>query len=279
MSTWYYTFQLSRIHCIETRSRGPNDVDLITFGALLNKRDQGHGSAVIPVFRNSTIGGEQITTYSVESGFGDSRRRDRMTRSWIIGPTEVRDGDGVDIVVTATNTNDSQLPTADQQKMDRLTIDALNIYYSWLLGQFVSGLGLQVIEEYVGTGGSAIASFLADPVGKLLGYEPHGPCNGKVLADTLSFTSRDLEHLEWDDDPIAWVTGPMETATVTRSYDDADTHPAENCGAVARTEIDVTIRRSPAWAMQKHNWERRVTSVRQRYPGAQSLAAAAGLRL
>ena len=279
MSTWYYTFQLSRIHSIQTRSRGPSDVDLITFGALLDKRDQGHGSAVIPVFRDSSIGGERITTYSVESGYVETIRREHMRRDWILGPTEVRDGDAVDIVVTGTNTDDDQLPTADQQKMDRLTIDAFNVYYSWLLGNFASGLGLTAVAEYFGVAGGAIGAFLADPVGTLLGYEPQGPCNGMVFAGSVSLTSRDLEVLGWAPDPIQWASGPMEVATVTRSYDDHESHNSENCGPTAQTEVDVTIRRSPTWSLQKHNWENRVTSVRQAYPDSDSVKAGAALRL
>ena len=118
-----------------------------------------------------------------------------MRRDWIVGPTEVRDGDAVDIVVTGTNTDDDQLPTADQQKMDRLTIDAFNVYYSWLLGNFASGRGLTVVAEYFGAAGGVLGAFLADPVGTLLGYEPQGPCNGMVFAGSVSLTSRDLEVL------------------------------------------------------------------------------------
>src|SRR5687768_5732812 len=130
MSTWYYTFQLTRIHTIEFRSRNA-DVDFVQFGVLHNGNDQGHGSAVVPMIRGS-IGGEEITDQSFENGYGTTRKFERMTKSWTIGPTEVSDGDNVAIVVSGTNTNDAQLPTADQQKIDELTIKFLNSYYSWL---------------------------------------------------------------------------------------------------------------------------------------------------
>jgi hypothetical protein len=285
MSTWYYSFQLSRIHCIETRSKstGPSDIDVLTFGVLLNGRDQGHGAAVVPIFRGDTMNPDQINESSRENGYGPTFLADRMAQNWMIGPTEVRDGDGIDIVVTATNTNDSQLPTGDEQKIQRMELDALNIYYSWLLGQFVSGLGLNVVAEYVGSQiggvGGGIASFLADPVGKLLGWEPQGRCNGLVFGDKISLPSRAIEALDWSPDPFQWATGPVEMAVITHSYDDSATHSAEHCGATAQTEVDVTIRRAATWSMRKHNWQTPLGSVRQRYTGDASLKAAAGLRL
>jgi hypothetical protein len=282
MSTRYYTFQLSRIHCIQNRSKLPNDIDILTFGVLLNQRDQGHGAAVVPIFRDSMLNPDEINESSRANGYGPTFSADHMARSWMIGPTEVRDGDGIDIVVTATNTSDSQLPTADQQKIERMELDALNVYYSWLLGEFVSSLGLSVIAEYIGSSigqaGSAIASFLADPVGKLLGWEPQGPCNGLVLGDKISLPSRAIEALDWAPDPYPWATGPVEMALITHSYDDSATHP-EHCGAIAQTEVDVTIRRASTWSMRKQNWQGNLGSVRQRYPGDSSLKVAAGLRL
>lgn len=282
----YYTFQLSRMHCIEPRSNGPDDINLITFGVLLNKREQGRGAAVIPVFRGSTIGGREITDYSANSGYGATRSRVNMRKDWLIGPTEVRDEDGVEVVLTSTNTNDSDLPTADQQKIDRLIIDAMNIYYSWLLGQFVSGLGLKAIAGYFQTAKDATgaaAAFFADPVGTVLGYEPKGPCNGPVFTAAIGFSARDLHDLDWSqEDPGRNHGVAVDSATLTRTYDDADTHNTERCGPVARTEIDVTIRRWPYWAVQDAVWDgtgQRVTSVKQRYPGVTSLKAAAGIRL
>ena len=283
MATWYYSFELSRIHCIEPRSRGANDIDLITFGVLLNQRDQGHGAVIVPVYRGSSMTPAELMEESRSNGYGTTFSGVHMGRDWMIGPTEVRDGDGVGMLFTGTNTNDSQLPTADQQKMDRMVLDAYNIYYSWLAGEFVSGLGLTVISEFVGStiggAGSAIASFLADPVGTLLGYEPQGPCNGLAFGDNLSRSSRDLESLEWAPDPYEWATGPVEMAVMTQSYDDSATHPSKNCGATAHTEIEITVRRSQTWSMRRQNRRNPVTSVRQMYPSAAGLKAAAGIRL
>jgi hypothetical protein len=286
MSTWYYTFQLSRIHCIQNRSAQPNDIDILTFGVLLNKRDQGHGAAVVPIFRGDSYNPDEINESSTENGYGSTFLADHMARSWMIGPTEVRDGDDIDIVVTGTNTSDSQLPTADQQKIEEMELKAISVYYSWLLGQFASSLGLSVIAEYIGSligqAGGAIASFLADPVGKLLGWEPQGPCNGLVFGgdkDKISLSSRDIEALDWATDPTPWPTGPVDMAVITHSYDDSATHPAEHCGAIAQTEVDVTIRRDSTWSIRKQNWQEALGSMRQRYPGNASLKVAAGLRL
>jgi hypothetical protein len=288
MSTWYYTFQLSRVHTIQTRSRQSSDVDIVTFGVLVNQRDQGYGEIISPVFRDSTLKPQELVEQARTNGYGGTFKKAHMDGLWIIGPTEVRDGDNVQVIVTGTNTNDSQLPTADQQKMDRLELDALNIYYSWMAGQFISALGLSSIAEYIGSqvggAGGAIAAFFADPVGTILGYEPQGPCNGPGVGgdpdtDKIGLASRDLESLDWAPDPVQWATGPVEMAVITKSYDDSKTHNAERCGEIARTEIDITVRRSQQWSMQKHNWQSRVRSVRQAYPGNASVKAAASLQL
>jgi len=279
MSTWFYTFQLTRVHPIELRSNIGGDTDLMTFGVALNKRDQGHGSAVVPMFRNSNIGGKALYDQSVQNGFVSTIKRERMTKDWTLGPTEIRDGDAVDIVVAGTNTNDSQLPTADQQKMDRLTIDFLNVYYSWLVGNFVSTLGLEKVVELIGLGGGAFASYLADPVGRLLGWQAQGPCNGMVFAGTVSLSANDLEALDWTPDPARYAAGPKELSVVTRSYDDSVDHDTNVCGTIARTEIDVTIRRAPTWSLQKENFVQRVTSVRERYGDLESLTEAVPLRI
>jgi len=283
MATWYYSFELSRIHCIEPRSKGANDIDLIQFGVLLNQRDQGHGAVIAPVFRGSSMTPAELMEGARINGYGGTFSGVHMGRDWMIGPTEVRDGDGVGILFTGSNTNDSQLPTADQQEMDRMVLRAFDVYYSWLAGVFVSGLGLTVISDFVGStiggAGSALASFLADPVGTALGYEPQGPCNGVVFAANLSRSSRDLESLDWAPDPYEWATGPVEMAVMTQSYDDAATHPSQNCGATAQTEIDITVRRSKTWSMRRQNWRNPVTTVRQTYPSAAGLKAAAGIRL
>jgi hypothetical protein len=226
---------------------------------------------------------DELMQESYTNGYGSTFSGNHMGRDWMIGPTEMRDGDNVGILLTGTNTNDSQLPTADQQTMDQMELKAFDIYYSWLAGEFISGLGLTVLADYVGGAiggaGGAVAAFLADPVGTLLGYEPQGPCNGPAFAANLSRTSRDLESLDWAPDPYAWATGPVEMAVVTQLFDDAATHPSQNCGATAQTEIDITVRRSQTWSMRRRNWRTPLTSVRQMYPSATGLKAAAGIRL
>ena len=277
MSTWYYTFQLSRINTIEFRSRH-GDVDIVQFGVLLNGDDQGHGSAVVPMYRGS-MGGKEISDQSSQNGYASTWRFERMTRSWTLGPTEVGDGDTVVLVVSGTNTNDIQLPTADQQKMDALTIKFLEAYYSWLVGHFFSVFGLSEAVELIGAAGIEVGAFLTDPIAWALGYEPSGPCNGTVFAGDIWFNARELEELEWAPDPAEYYTGPKEMTTVTRSYDDAQWHNAERCGPIARTDIEVTIRRTAVYSLQKHHFEPRLTSVRERYGDLESLKRAVGLRI
>src|SRR3954452_14178981 len=132
MSTWFYTFQLSRIHCIQNRSKLPSDTDILSFGVVLHGRhagpdqghgrDQGHGSVVVPIFRDSTQNPDEINELAHTNGYGPTFIAEHMARNWMIGPTEVHDGEGIEIVVAATNTNDSELPTGDQQKIERMEL-------------------------------------------------------------------------------------------------------------------------------------------------------------
>jgi hypothetical protein len=85
--------------------------------------------------------------------------------------------------------------------------------------------------------------------------------------------------LEWVSDPINYFTGPKEMATITRSFDDAFAHDEERCGPVARTDVGVTIRRTAVYSLQKHHFEQRITSVRERYGDLESLTEAVGLRI
>ena len=214
MKTAFYSFQLSRVHCIETRSRGNQDVTLISFGVLLNKQEQGRGTSLAPMWIGTVLEKEDIGKAATINGYPTSRVN--MRKNWTIGPTEVREHDRIDIVLTGTNTNESQLPTADREKFDEWTIKALNIYYSWLLGNFASGLGLGPVAEWIGPPAAAISKFLTDPIGTVLGYEAPARCNGLVFAGSMVFTTAELDNLDYIEEEATMYDAriPVQTAVI-----------------------------------------------------------------
>ena len=46
----FYTFALDELYTRNPRSRGPNDILLISFGIVVNKRDQGYYVLTAPIF-------------------------------------------------------------------------------------------------------------------------------------------------------------------------------------------------------------------------------------
>ena len=256
----FYTFQLARIDAQSVRSNGPDDTDLITFAVLVNGRDQGHGTALTPVFPG-VLQANDITQGALINGMPTSRNH--MTDQWVIGPLWVQDTDQVSIVYSATNTNDSQLPTADQQQIDAWTVKFFDIVLSWLVGEFVSGLGLNPITEYIGAnvGGAAgaVAAFFADPVGTVLGLKPHGPCNGIVFAGKKEFTGAQLRQLPSTavpapDNPLnrgARLVGPSAWSELTDHYTDEATHNNQVCaGSPAQTDVTIRITRYDYWSLE-----------------------------
>lgn len=283
MKTYYYSFQLSRVHCIETRSRGNMDITLISFGVMLNSREQGRGTSLAPMWSGTATGGtvlrgEEISEAALANGHPTSSVN--MHKNWTIGPLQIGDGDAVDILVTGTNTIESVLPSADQAVLDKWTIKALNAYYSWLLGKFASGLGLEPAMEYIApTAGTAIAEFLNDPVGTLLGYDPPGMCNGLVFADSMHFSAAELSELEYTPETATMysVVIPVDRAVLSRRYTNTGYHDTGKCGPVAQTGIDVTVRRYPYWSWRFFLPGKHRASIA--FPGAKSIRAGAKLRL
>jgi len=275
----FYSFQLERIVAANIRSR-IQDIDLLTFGVLVNGRDQGHGTALIPVGPGASIPAAEFNQAADVNGF--PRTRNNMSENWEIGPLEVLDADEVSIVYTATNTSDSQIPTADQQTVDKWTIKIVDIYYSYLLGQFASGLGLGVLEEYVGRLGGPVASFLADPVGWALGVKPVGPCNGTVFADHLSFTGATLgQRPAAQSQETRWgVTIPTQWFELTQSYSDDATHNKDTCGDPAQTTVTVKVTRYQHWSWTAfEGGEFLVDGVRSKFPHGGGLKQLYGLRI
>jgi hypothetical protein len=216
------------------------------------------------------------------NGFPHSRRH--MTNEWVIGPLEILDADRVAIVYTATNTSDSQIPTADQRAVDEWTIKLVNIYYSMLLGSFVSGLGLSAIADFIGANlTSAAVAFLADPVGTLLGYKPPGPCNGIVYADTKEFTGATLAAMPSTPSQVTSGRRIINTAwsELTQHYSDEATHDRETCGDTAQTDVTMRITRYEHWSLGFFEGFNFALSdgLRSRFPKGGSVKELFGLKL
>lgn len=181
-----------------------------------------------------------------------------------------------------TNTSDSQLPTADQEPINKWTIKLTNIYLSVLVGQFVSALGPSALADYIGGhAAGTVAAFLADPVGTLLGYRPPGPCNGTVFASTGTFTGAGLVQatttpgtvMRWGQQVQSWSADLTETLT------DATTHNTDVCGGLAETEITLRVTRLDHWSLRRWSGESLTQGVRLRHPSGGSLKALYGLRI
>jgi hypothetical protein len=99
------------------------DNDILTFGVLVNGGNQRHGTAPIPV-RPSGATREAITAGELNQAAevcGFPRTRSHMSYNWETGPLEVLN---VSVVDTATNTDDSQIATADQQNNGQVELQA-----------------------------------------------------------------------------------------------------------------------------------------------------------
>ncbi|MGI8713196.1 MAG: hypothetical protein ACR2NR_08450 [Solirubrobacteraceae bacterium] len=278
----FYTFQLERLAAQNIRSR-TTDVDLITFGVLVNGRDQGHGSALVPIWPGTVLNAEEIMPAAAVNGYPHAR--EHMSANWEIGPLEVSDSDQIAIVYTATNTSDSQIPTADQQAVDAWTIKLVDIYYSYLLGEFASGLGLSAVTEYFGSlggkVGGAVAAFLSDPVGTALGVKPQGPCNGTVFADSKSFTGATLGQLpSTPSQETRWnVTIPTAWSELTEHYSDEATHNKDTCGDTAQTDVTIKITRYDHWSLKFATNQSLASGLRLQFPSGGSLKELYGLRI
>ena len=274
----FFTIQLARLDPHNIRSR-VTDIDLLTFAVLVAGRDQGHGAALIPVWPRHPITAEEFNQAAVVNGHPHSANR--MSEDWTIGPLWIEDGEQVHIVYNATNTSDSQIPTSDQEAVNKWMLKLTSMYLSAMAGSFVSVIGLSEVVDLVVGGGSGVAGFFADPVGTLLGYKPPGPCNGTVFAGKKSFTGASLTATtvtpgttrSWGREVRSWYCDLTETLT------DATTHDTDVCGGIAETEITIRITRLEHWSLQMWTDQSLTQGLRPQHPAGGSLKELYGLRI
>jgi hypothetical protein len=277
----FYTFQLASIAAQNIRSR-TTDIDLLTFGVLVNGRDQGHGYSVVPMWPRTVLKAQDIEKAAAINGHPYGKTH--MSKDWVIGPLRIEDGDDVSIVYTASNTSDSNLPSAEQREVDEWTVKVLNVYYSMLVGSFVSGLGLTAVAEFIGANvSSATAAFFADPVGTILGVEPTGPCNGTVFADAKAFTGASLRQLSSSQSQKTQHGVTLNTASseLKYHYSDEATHDKETCGDTAQTDVTLEVRRYDYWSMRfasNPKWSLS-SGIRRDFPNGGTFSELYGLRI
>lgn len=213
-----YAFRLDRIHAKSIRSNR-NDVDIVNFSVLVNEVQRGRGSAVFPLWN-----GSNVPTHPDGPPNGVAPDiREGMARNWVIGPFELEDADTAHVVYTGTNTSDGSL---SDQDFERLQLDILNSIIGAAIGSIGGPIGALV---------GAIAGAIEDIAGTVLGWEREGPCNGLVFADAVKFRGDELAQLSFEEQDHNFPNASR--AVITKEYTDEATHPAENCGDIARTAV------------------------------------------
>ncbi len=226
-----YAFRFDSLHTIAPRSKR-TDEDILTFLVRVNQRERGRGAGRFP---GQARGSVTRTDPTGVNGVAPNLRQD-MGADWIIGPFEIGDDDQVEIVITVVNVSDASLSDQDAEELELKILDALVIGTATSAAGLFTGLG-----QFVGEGVASAIGWVADPIGKLIGHERSGPCNGGVLAESLTFTGASLAQLDYaDPSPNPFVELPTSTESAITRRQQAATHP-ENCGDRADTEVTVSV--------------------------------------
>jgi hypothetical protein len=226
----FYAFVFGSMTVKFQRGQIP-DNDIVTFSIFVNQVDHGHTVGTFnDLVTGATVPGDPMF-FLDRMGF------------WTIGPLRINDGDGVDVIYTGTNVSD--LPPDTQGQLEVKLLDVV-------LGAVVGAAGLGAIGSAIG---SAL-NFLGDPVGKLLGVRPQGPCNGPVFHDAVFFPGSGLAALPYEQ--LDALAGPdYRGSSFTRSYTDEETHDSTICGHIAETDVTFGVMTFPyvsvwRWTMTKY---------------------------
>ncbi len=227
----YLAFTLNEINVIHRRGK-INDDDVVTFSVLVNQIERGRGATLFPDIPGG--GGASILVRELAPSTGAG-----IDRNWVIGPLDIRPGDLVTIIYSGTNTSDSQLDLSGQAQIELKILDALT---TAVVG--AAGLGA------IGSAISGALGFIGDPIGKLIGFEAQGPCNGTVFSDALQFTGDGLSGLAFAplSEHASVLKSTLPGATeffFTKSYSDEAHHDSNACGDVARTNVTFSVLRLP----------------------------------
>jgi hypothetical protein len=202
----FYAFRFDEIKVLETRAKILDD-DVITFNVFVNNIERGRHARFFPSLDAGTV---------VHPG-------------WIIGPFELAPNDAVAVVYSGTNTSDNQL---DSTQQDQIEIKILDTITTAAVGAIGGPIG-SVIGSVLG--------LIGDPVGKFLGFEPTGPCNGPLFFKSLQFTGGGLRDIPFQQgngflDTLPGATESHFSETLTGEA----THSTA-CGDTPRTEVTVSV--------------------------------------
>jgi hypothetical protein len=221
----YYQFQLENIQVKHKRGNISDD-DVVTFIIRVNHVDRGHGAATFPGMAAS-VGG-------VPASAVPPSHRMNINSSWIVGPLEIFPGDSISVISTGTNISDQQLTSLSTQHQDEIELKILNAVAAALVSEFAgAGGAVGAVSDVVGTALSKIG----DPVAKLIGFKPQGPCNGPVFSDVVEFVGGGLDSLSF----VPLTPSSLPSVSFTHTRTDADSHDTNLCGHIAETDITIRV--------------------------------------
>jgi hypothetical protein len=220
----FYAFRLDEIDVENPRGKIP-DNDIVTFSIFVNQEERGRGAGMFP----DLAAGAKVTA----AGLVEPTTRDGISWHWIIGPMEIALGDGISVVYSGMNTSDDELDLSQQSQIEVKILDAI---VSGVVGAASLGDIAAVVTGVLGV--------IGDPVGKFLGFQKQGPCNGLVFSDTVAFTGAGLSDLQYGPPEFASMPDATEVS-FTRTYTDEATHNSDVCGQIAHTIIKFSVLRLP----------------------------------
>jgi hypothetical protein len=215
-----FAFRLDFLEINFQRGKLP-DSDLITFALLINQVDRGNVSTIA----------ESLITGS-DFQFQQDPAVPTQAPLMYLGPFDVKDGDLVTVAYSGMNISDNQ-SALDQAKTDALELKIVGFLTSAAIGAVGGAIGAAI---------SGILGAIGDPLVKLLGFAPEGPCNGLVFADGIQFEGSGLASLPYS----RRTSSPYVQANFSRTYSDAATHDTSICGHVAETVVHFSVISFPA---------------------------------
>jgi hypothetical protein len=216
---------------------------MMTFGVVVNNRDQGFYALTAPIFPGRAHNSDDLREVARVNGYpGPIFANCRGEFS--VGPLEIVDDDDVVILYSGTNISDdpNQIP---RQEFEKAETKAVSAFYLWMLGAATESQWLgEAIDFLKGVAPGEVGKFLSNPVGFMLGVGNDGPCNGLVYRDALKQKGHDISQLPYASLPFDENFGSTAKATFKKSYSDADYgHNTDTCGAVAHTDVTIEMTR------------------------------------
>ncbi len=248
----FYAFRLNALYVHNKRGNIPDD-DVVTFQVAVNTVLRGQGVIVLQDVTSGTL--QQLvpppsSTYTFTPQEPNPDSAQNIDVDWIIGPFEIAPGDGVTILYSATNISDQYagLNTADQ---DKLTLQLADAFAEAFFGNVVLGEGGTALGAVSSTASellgkvSDVLGAIKDPIGKLVNYQPQGPCNGVVFAGQTQLTGAELAKLPYaPHSEYASLPNAVEFPT-TVNLTDAANHDTSVCGPGANTDVMLSILQIP----------------------------------